>query len=294
MGRKKRTSAGEDLVEVVSWMPWWVGLVGAVLAYLLLHRLATAPLPQATAAGQTGNMVTSAVFRSFAQVGQYLVPVLCAAGAGISAYRRRTRRRLLADVTARRMAEPFADLTWRQFEQVVGELFREKGYRAEETGGGGADGGVDLVLRRGGERYLVQCKQWRAYKVGVEVVRELYGAMAARGAAGGFVVTSGRFTDEATKFAKGRNIQLVDGARLQRWTNENRSAGGAPATRAAASSVEREKPPDGTPSPPACPACGSAMVLRQARRGTHAARAFWGCGRFPSCRGTRRYDEVAA
>jgi restriction system protein len=46
-----------------------------------------------------------------------------------------------------------------------------------ETGGGGPDGGVDLVLRKpggnGSEKFLVQCKQWRALKVGVDVVREL-------------------------------------------------------------------------------------------------------------------------
>ena len=55
------------------------------------------------------------------------------------------------------------------------------------------------------------CKQWKAFKVGVTVVRELYGVMAARGAAGGFVVTSGRFTEEATRFADDRNIRLIDG-----------------------------------------------------------------------------------
>lgn len=45
-----------------------------------------------------------------------------------------------------------------------------------ETGGGGAEGGVDLVLRRpgknGSEKFFFQCKQWRAFKVGVGVVRE--------------------------------------------------------------------------------------------------------------------------
>ena len=50
----------------------------------------------------------------------------------------------------------------------------------------------------------------RAFKVGVDVVRELYGVMAARGATGGFVVTSGRFTEEANRFASGRNVTLVD------------------------------------------------------------------------------------
>jgi restriction system protein len=43
--------------------------------------------------------------------------------------------------------------------------------------------------------------------VGVDVVRELYGVMATKGAAGGFVVTSGRFTDDANGFATGRNVR---------------------------------------------------------------------------------------
>ena len=38
--------------------------------------------------------------------------------------------------------------------------------------------------------------------------------MATRGAASGFVVTSGRFTDAAESFAEGRNIELIDGKAL--------------------------------------------------------------------------------
>ena len=96
---------------------------------------------------------------------------------------------------------------------LVGEAFRVQGYSVAETGGG-ADGGVDVVLRKDREKYFVQCKQWRASTVGVPVVRELYGAMAAHGAAGGFVVTSGRFTKPAIEFAEGRNLTLIDGPQL--------------------------------------------------------------------------------
>ena len=39
-----------------------------------------------------------------------------------------------------------------------------------------------------GEKLPVQCKHWKAYKV--RVVRELFGLVAAKGAAGGFVVTT--------------------------------------------------------------------------------------------------------
>lgn len=36
-----------------------------------------------------------------------------------------------------------------------------------------------------------------------------------------------------------------------------------------------------------CPRCGSAMVRRTAFRGPNAGSGFWGCSRFPQCRGTR-------
>ena len=36
-----------------------------------------------------------------------------------------------------------------------------------------------------------------------------------------------------------------------------------------------------------CPRCGSRMVRRIARRGRNAGSAFWGCSKYPSCRGTR-------
>lgn len=36
---------------------------------------------------------------------------------------------------------------------------------------------------------------------------------------------------------------------------------------------------------PCCPQCGAAMVLRQAKRGQHAASSFYGCPNYPRCRG---------
>jgi hypothetical protein len=36
--------------------------------------------------------------------------------------------------------------------------------------------------------------------------------------------------------------------------------------------------------PPACPNCGSEMVLRTAKRGASVGEKFWGCPNFPECR----------
>jgi hypothetical protein len=38
---------------------------------------------------------------------------------------------------------------------------------------------------------------------------------------------------------------------------------------------------------PSCPNCGSAMVLRTARRGDRAGQQFYGCVSYPKCRGIR-------
>ena len=46
-------------------------------------------------------------------------------------------------------SDPNADvsaLSWRDFEALVGEGFRHRGFAVTERGGGGSDGGVDLAL----------------------------------------------------------------------------------------------------------------------------------------------------
>lgn len=156
-------------------------------------------------------------------IGQYLLPFLCAVGAAISAIRRHQRAALLSGVAAGDGATALNAMTWHEFELMIGQWFRGHGYAAvNERGGDGTDGRIDLALTKGGETFFVQCKQWRATKVGVTVVRELYGVIAAHGATGGFVITSGSFTEDARRFAEGRNVQLLDGdsvARMiqQRW-----------------------------------------------------------------------------
>jgi len=248
-------------------MPWWVGVALAVVAYVWLHSIAVAPAPTLGSTAQMGAFVAGQFGKTLATIGQYLLPFICLCGAAASAYRRARRGQLADDVAKSPTANALNDMSWQEFELLVGEAFRRKGFEVSETGGGGADGGIDLELTKGGERFLVQCKQWKAFKVGVATVRELYGVMAARGAAGGFVVTSGQFTPDALEFTAGRNITLMDGAALQQFIQ------GVPRQRQVADVL--------------CPACGGAMTRRTAKRGANAGRDFWGCLKYPACKGVR-------
>ncbi len=276
------------LVDVVALMPWWACLGLALVSFLFFRALSAPPQVTATHPSQVGQLMVGTMISGLGLAGQYAAPPICVVAAVVSFLRRRKRAGLIgatASTGAKSGAGSIAGLTWRDFELLVGEAFRLQGYQVVESGGGGPDGGVDLRLRRGNETFLVQCKHWRATRVGVDVVRELYGVMAAEGSTGGFVVTSGSFTPDAQAFTVGRNIKLVDGQRFHGLIQQSRASQKA---RGAAAAPELTPTPTPTvAATPSCPKCSSLMVLRTARKGPNAGGQFWGCSQYPACRGTR-------
>lgn len=285
MARKKKSNSAEDILELIAILPWWMGCALALVFYLLLHQIAIRPLVVTTGPGQISGMVTQSLWTALASVGQYVLPLLSLGGAAASFYRRRHRRNLVTHAANGKTVDVLNGMSWQEFELLVGEAFRQNGYQVTESGGGGADGGVDLVLHKGGEKFLVQCKQWKAFTVGVAVVRELYGVMAANGAAGGFVVTSGRYTDEAKAFASGRNVKLMDGTQLHSLIKRVKAS---QSTSAKPSALQEVAMPNKVVTTPSCPTCSKPMVQRTAKRGNSSGNAFWGCTGYPSCRGTRQ------
>lgn len=248
----------------------------AGVSYYFLHGYAS--IPVAISVGNLSSTFVDAVFRPLAGIGQVVVPTICIAAAGTSAWRRNRRAALVEHVTSSDAASSLEDMTWQEFETLVGESFRLRGYHVMDLGGSTPDGGIDLILMKGSETFLVQCKQWKAQAVTVEIVRELYGVMAARGAAGGFVVTSGRFTKDAIAFTQGRNLTLIDGPKLFDLIKR------VQANRVAEAGTSKPKVITSTPS---CPRCGATMVKREAKRGPNSGGTFWGCSSYPACRGTR-------
>ncbi|MBW2940565.1 restriction endonuclease [Zhongshania aquimaris] len=265
----------EDLFTLGAKLPWKLSLILAFGSAIALHQLSLIDPPVVTGPQDLSKVVFIQVVRFIGLVGQYLVPGALLFGALASFMQRRRGKDLLAQT--RTQPKGLGTLSWQQFEQLVGAIFREQGYQVEERGTQGADGGVDLVLRKGGEKYLVQCKHWRSIKVGVPVVRELYGAIAAEGAVGGFVATTGQFTADAKRFVEGRNIRLIDGQQLSKQMNK-RSIGNA--------RIQPKMTPI-RPAIPDCPLCYKPMVNRVAKKGVQSGKQFWGCTNFPTCRGTR-------
>ena len=127
MARRQKTSLAEDLMALVAGLPWWAGVALALLFYLVLHRIAGEAMAAAVQPGQLGAMATQTLWKTLASFGQYILPLICLAGAGISAWKRRERKALVANVVQSDAADVLDGMSWQQFEQLVGEAFRLKG-----------------------------------------------------------------------------------------------------------------------------------------------------------------------
>lgn len=190
-----------SLVDVLLVRPWWFSVFIAGVAYTLL---AYGPLILAPHPFAAGVSLIATNFAPYA-AGFFLLTALFAF--------------LRACIVKRKFnslenIERIRQLSWRQFEAIVGEAFRRRGFKVKENAVGGPDGGVDLLLEKNDAKYYVQCKRWKQIKVGVKPIRELYGVIAAGGAAGGFFVASGEYTQDAREFAHRCGIELINGTAL--------------------------------------------------------------------------------
>jgi restriction system protein len=192
--RKKTTSADSHPLDRIALLPWWAGLLLALGAFALLRFVA------ATSRGTA------------ADIAQYAAPAVFVVISGISAWRRSQRDSASPTPSERGTRTQALDrLSLDDFQVLLGDAFRLQGYQVVDNTGGGAGGRVDMVLRRERETFLVLCKHWKESRIGVEAVQQLQRAMSTRNALGGFIVTIGRFSRDATSYASGCNVRLIDG-----------------------------------------------------------------------------------
>ena len=255
-----------SILEDTANLPWQVGVVFAVLCYPVAVFFAKLFSSSQVLAGAGVAFLT--IWPVFS--GLFLLAAL------VSFLRGRKRQKMLQQ---NQSLEKIRGLSWRQFEQYVGEHFKDQGYFVVETPEG-PDGGVDLVLRKDGEKTYVQCKHWKSSKVGVEKVRALLGSMTSGGAHNGIFVITGYYTQAAKQFGNQHGIQMIDGTILEKMVDPKTAAEPGPET--------SQSNPDSV----LCPICEEPMVKRLARRGPNAGNEFWGCTKYPVCKGTRDISKI--
>jgi HJR/Mrr/RecB family endonuclease len=163
------------------------------------------------------------------------------------------RRHLLEWTSNLRLLDPS------EFEWLVGELFKREGWSVAEVGrSDGPDGNIDLELKRGRERRIVQCKRWTTQIVGVDEIRRFLGTLLREKLPGedGIFVTLSRFGEQARQEAQDAGLVLIDNRELMSRIER----------------VQRLEP---------CPECNAPMILDRSLRG------WWFRCVTPGCSGKR-------
>jgi restriction system protein len=179
--------------------PWWIGVVLAVIAYLVMRFGYGALMPPSRTA--------QAVAEGMAQIAWvFALPFVLAAVVSLlrRAFRGRPRERRGSLVALRVLPR-------HRFELLVGEAFGRRGYVVEARGSRAPDGEVDLELWQDGRKSIVLCRHWQARQVGISLIRELYEAMRYERAEQAIFLSSGHYTHDAWQFAQGKPLRLIDG-----------------------------------------------------------------------------------
>lgn len=110
-------------------------------------------------------------------------------------------------------------MTGEEFEDYLLLQFKKKGYRGNTTSKTG-DYGADLVLTKNNIKTVIQAKRWK-WKVGIEAVQQITGALKYYNADKGIVITNSNFTPNAVNLARVNGIELWDRRKLIDFINTN-------------------------------------------------------------------------
>jgi Restriction endonuclease len=177
------------------------------------------------------------------------------------------------------LIEPMHSMDWFQFEKVVGHVYQKLGYAVTRRGGANPDGGIDLIIEKDGQRTAVQCKQWKAWKVGVRTIREFVGALSIAKIQKGIFITVRGYTVEARQLAEDHGIEIMDETGLARML-ESTDARFDPDVLELLHDTRKF-----------CPKCERQLVVRVAENGPNPGSKFWGCSGYPQgCRFTMPID----
>ncbi len=181
--------------------------------------------------------------------------------------------------TTTEMIQQVRSIDWFQFEKLIALVYRKLGYDVTRRGGANPDGGIDLIIRKDGQCAAVQCKQWKAWRVGVKPVREFLGALTDAGIQQGKFITLCGYTNQAMQFAKRHDIEIVTEAELTQMLESTDAR------------FDLEMLGLLHDTRKFCPKCEREMVIRIAGQGPNPGGKFWGCSGYPRCHFTMPIAE---
>lgn len=173
------------------------------------------------------------------------------------------------------ISQKLRNIDWFQFEKLVELIYQYRGFSVKRLGGAKPDGGVDLIVESPTEKFVVQCKHWHKWTVGVRQIREFLGALTDSGIPKGIFITLVGYSGDAKLLADKHGIQILNETDVVKMLED------------AGLMYSKEISELFSDTRKFCPKCESEMILRTARV---KGNKFWGCSNYPRCRFILDYD----
>ena len=187
-----------NLSQWLAIAPWWISVLIASSAFVLLQYVLP-PLLDDTDVEASGALL------------KFLSPyiaILLIIPLPFALFHRDAHERL---IEAERNLDLLRDLSHMEFVSRLVPVFKQDGYGVEIIHDSRL---IDLILRRGGEKTIVVCKEWDASTVSARFVAQVRDIQLANNAAGAKVITCGAFRPAALRFQRTSSVELIDGAGL--------------------------------------------------------------------------------
>ena len=208
-------------------------------------------------------------------------------------------------------SQSFDSMSGEQFEEFCADILRGNNYQNVELTPATGDHGIDILARKDGVKYAIQCKRY-SKPVGNKAVQEAYSGKTIYKADVAVVMTNMDFTSQAIQDAAKLNVLLwgrdkiyslqksrfsydsvEEIKKLKGMINNNDNTRqsevkqGTDTTDDGDSVSWIRELKNGGKEEMICPECGGNLVLRTAKRGANIGSQFYGCSNYPNCKFTK-------
>jgi restriction system protein len=211
-----RHPIAQELKELLLRLPWWLGLLCALVAYLLLRPIASLRAPAPTGTLDTALTAVGQLFVGLAGLAQYLIPLAFVALAAVAAFLHWKRRDIYESLTSNPGGPGARGLSRDDVALLIAAAYRARGFQVRAATAGESLRGFDLQLRRGETLILLHLQNWKSSVLDAAPLLQIDRALEQVGADRALVLISGRFTPEAESFAADKPMDLIDGRGLKR------------------------------------------------------------------------------
>ena len=165
------------------------------------------------------------------------------------------------------VTDNYDSMSGEDFELFCADILRGNGFKDVEVTKASGDHGIDVLAKKDGVKYAIQCKRY-SKPVGNKAVQEAYSGKDIYKADVAVVMSNMNFTSQAMEDAKKLKVELWDREKIYYLQKAGKVE------------VKAKAEKDNL----ICPKCGGELVLRTAKKGSKAGNQFYGCSNYPNCK----------